>query len=152
MVAVELVLPARRDYLSVLRAALTAAIEAAGTELDRATLDDLRLAVTEACANAIDAHESPDDPVLVRADLGAHHAVISVQDSGGGFDPGAVAPIPPAAHPERLQHERGLGLSLIQHLADQVEFRASGEGTLVRMRFGPAPARPSGAAGTGERP
>ncbi len=142
MAVVELVVPARRDYLSVVRDTLTAAIEAAGTALERVTLDDLRLAVTEACANAIDAHDSPDEPVRVRVELGEHQAIVAVQDVGGGFDPASVPSVPPAAHPERLHHESGLGLSLIQHLADQVEFRSSGGGTLVRMRFGSPPRQP----------
>ena len=39
----------------------------------------------------------------------------------------------PVDTPERLHHERGLGVPLMRTLADEVEFRAEGGGTTVRL-------------------
>ncbi len=53
---------------------------------------------------------------------------VTVSDSGAGFD-AANEPHPPVEDPERLEFERGLGLPLIQYLADEVDYASSGEGT-----------------------
>jgi serine/threonine-protein kinase RsbW len=128
---VELCLPADVQYVGVARLVVTAAARLAGMDPER--VEDLRIAVSEATANAVFAHrrEGRDDPVTLR--FGAtedHQFAVTVVDSGPGFDP-----IAPAAVGRRdWQDESGLGVTLIRGLADDVRFERRA-GMVVSMRF-----------------
>jgi serine/threonine-protein kinase RsbW len=131
--AVELEIPARTDFLSVARLVVVAAasIDAAFGE---ERLDNLRLAVSEACANAMAAQ--PDDSTVaisIRCDFAANRLEVEVVDRGPGFDPDHVPQLPPVTDPRRLEHESGLGLTLIRALTDEAEIRSSPAGTAVRL-------------------
>lgn len=133
---IELDVPARPEFLSLVRSIVTLIAET-GSKLPDRRIEDLRLAVTEACANAIDAErrkpEVDRQPIIVRCDLEADYVVIEVHDEGGGFDPDALTPHPDVTKPARLQFERGLGIPLMRELTDQLEFRREGDGTTVRL-------------------
>jgi len=133
---IELVLPARPEFLAMVRAIVTLIAET-GSKLPGPRIDDLRLAVTEAFANAIDAERrKPDDQrhaVVVRCDLDPDLVTVEVHDEAGGFDPEALTPHPDVTKPARLQFERGLGIPLMRELTDELEFRAEGGGTTVRL-------------------
>ena len=74
-------------------------------------LDDLRLAVSEACTNAIEAQSRavaravPDAPITVRCWVEDGRAEVEIHDNGPGFDPGSLAPHPPVTDPARLDFE-----------------------------------------------
>lgn len=132
---VELDFPPRPEYLALVRSVITMVAQTAA-DLPNSRIDDLRLTVTEAVANAIDAERR-------RAD-GQHHIAVScwveddqmhieVHDQGGGFDPDELEPHPPVTHARRLDYERGLGIPLMRALADRVEFRAERGGTTVSL-------------------
>ncbi len=112
---IELDVPARPEFLSLVRSIVTLIAET-GSKLPDRRIEDLRLAVTEACANAIDAErrkpEGDREPVVVRCDLEADYVVVEVHDEGGGFDPDAITPHPDVTKPARLMFERGLGIPL----------------------------------------
>src|SRR5581483_1668787 len=109
-------------------------------------IDDLKLAVSEACTNAIEAHgaASLDDRIVVRCWEGDDRLEVSVEDRGEGFDPQALPEHPPVTDPDRLNFERGLGIPLIRSLVDSVRFETSDEGTLVWMTFYGGPASAEG--------
>lgn len=112
--------------------------------LPRGRLQDLRLAVTEACSNAVKAHrsEAAEDPVVVFCEIDEQQRfVVEVRDRGPGFDPAAVPEVPDAEDPSRLEHESGLGVCLIEELADEVHFEPLEDGMLVSMAFGCRPRR-----------
>ena len=133
---IELVIPARPEFLAMVRAIVTLIAET-GSKLPGPRIDDLRLAVTEAFANAIDAERrKPDDErhaVTVRCDLDPDLVSVEVHDEAGGFDPDALTPHPDVTKPARLQFERGLGIPLMRELTDELEFRPEGGGTTVRL-------------------
>ena len=133
---IELVLPARPEFLAMVRAIVTLIAET-GSKLPGPRIDDLRLAVTEAFANAIDAERrKPDDQrdaIVVRCDLDPDLVAVEVHDEAGGFDPDALTPHPDVTKPARLQFERGLGIPLMRELTDELEFRREGGGTTVRL-------------------
>lgn len=135
MAVVELAIPARSAYLSLVRLVVDAAVDSLATGIASARIDDLKLAVTEACANAIEAHQAAwaEGPVVVRCTLNDRAVTVEVSDRGGGFDPRALATLPPAGDPRRLRHESGLGVPLMRALADEVAFDASSNGTSVRL-------------------
>jgi two-component sensor histidine kinase len=67
---VSLVIPARTEYLILARLALAGI--ARGTPIDESTLADLKLAVTEACGNAV-RHAKPSEHGVVLVDLGSEN-------------------------------------------------------------------------------
>jgi serine/threonine-protein kinase RsbW len=132
--AVELEIPARPEYIALARLVVSAFAAGLGTLADE-RIDDLKVAVSEACTNAVEAHGAiaTDERVTVRCVALDDGLEVTIADRGGGFDPAGLASHPPATDPERLRFERGLGIPLIRSLADEVEFRSSSAGTLVRI-------------------
>jgi serine/threonine-protein kinase RsbW len=141
---IRLEIPPRLDYLAVVRLVVASAATL-DPPLPESRLDDLRLAVTEACSNAIKAHrpEAVDDPVIVTCLLDGDRFRVDIRDRGPGFDPDALAALPEASDPNRLHHESGLGIPLIRVLTDEVAFRPAGDGTIVSMTLKRPPAPPS---------
>ena len=131
---VRLEIPPRRDHLALVRLVVSGAAAIDRSVAER-RLEDLRLAVTEACANAVDATQKAgsDRPVVLVIELDDGLAVVTVTDHAGGFDPGEVEGLPAATDPERLTHERGLGLSLMRSLVDEVDFTRTDDGMAVRL-------------------
>ena len=131
---VVLEIPARPEYLVVARQVVAAAASVEPTFRDE-RIDDLRIAVSEATTNAIEAHTdaSSNDRVQIRCDLGDDRIEVEVLDQGGGFDPDHVGTAPDIDHPERLEWERGLGIPLMREFADETEIRPTRGGTAVRL-------------------
>ncbi len=131
---VELRVPARAEYLQLVRSVVGAAA-AAGSDLGTERVADLRLAVSEAATNAMESHGllELDDRVVVRCNLAAEWIEVEVSDSGPGFDPAEVPTLPDAGTPERLMHESGLGVSLMRQLADETIVESRDDGTAVRL-------------------
>lgn len=132
---VELAFPSRTDYLAVARLVVVAAasIEPA---LGEERLDNLRLAVSEACTNAIEAQQAAGashEEILVRCQIDDERVAVEVLDQGGGFDPNTVPELPEPDLPERLDYESGLGLTLIRLLTDESQIVSSSQGTLIRI-------------------
>jgi len=142
---VELELPARPEVVSVARL-IIGALVAADPLFDEERSADLRLAVSEACTNAIQAEMAgnrkeslgPDaEPIVMRCVLADGQIEVAITDHGGGFDPTVLEAHPDVTSPDRLNYEGGLGIPLIKMLADHLEFRPTGDGTTVVMRFEP---------------
>lgn len=138
---VELEIPAEPEFVGLVRL-FVSSLATTRRELADDRIDDLKLAVSEACTNAIDAHagSASYDRVVVRWGEGDDRLEVSVNDRGPGFDPSALPEHPPVTDPERLNFERGLGIPLIRSLVDEVDFKPSVEGTVVTlvMYCGPA--------------
>lgn len=131
---VELAIPASNDYLALARAVIVAAARTwPGLGEDR--LEDLRLAVSEACANAIEAHvlAGSEASVRIRCSLDQDRVEVEVVDQGQGFDLDGLAVLPSVTDPARLEHESGLGIPLIRSYSDHSEIRSSPAGTHVRL-------------------
>src|SRR5262249_7912597 len=101
----------------------------------QARLDDLKIAVTEACSNAIEAHETnwSEGPVVVRCTVGDDEVRVEVIDPGSGFDPDDVEARPAVTDPRPLRHETGLATALMRALADEVSFTPPPGGTRVSL-------------------
>jgi serine/threonine-protein kinase RsbW len=140
---IVLEIPPRLDYLAIVRLVVATAA-ALDPPLPDSRLDDLRLAVTEACSNAIKAHrpDAAGDPVVITCHLDEDRFQVEIHDRGPGFDPDALTALPEPSDPSRLQHESGLGIPLIKVLTDDVTFRPAADGTVVSMTLKRPPAPP----------
>jgi anti-sigma regulatory factor (Ser/Thr protein kinase) len=138
---IELEIPPRSDYLALVRQVVAAAVSIDPPFRDR-RMDDLQLAVTEACANAIEANTArgSTEPIVITCRSEPDRVEIEIVDRAGGFDPVDVGSLPSATDPARLEHERGLGIPLMRELTDDVSFESSADGTSVRLTI----VRPSG--------
>ncbi len=131
---VRLEIPPRRDHLALVRLVVSGTV-AIDRPLPERRVEDLRLAVTEACANAVDAGQrrGTQDPLVIDLELDDDEVAVTVIDRAGGFDLGGLDPLPAATDPQRLTHERGLGISLMRSLVDDVTFTRTDDGTAVRL-------------------
>jgi serine/threonine-protein kinase RsbW len=132
--SVELSVPSRSEYVAVVR--LVVASLAAGTRnLAADRIDDLKLAVSEACTNAIEANRRAGSgaPVVASCWEAPERLEVCIADSGPGFEPAALPAHPQVSDPERLNFERGLGIPLIRSLVDVLRFESTPQGTKVWM-------------------
>jgi serine/threonine-protein kinase RsbW len=120
---IRLTLPARPENVAVVRHVLGALAEA--LRLPDPVIDDMRLAVTEACTNVVrHAYEGEDGTIDVVVRPKGEELEVIVADAGRG-----IGPSPDTAGP-------GLGLPLIAALADHLEIeRRRGDGSRLIMRF-----------------
>lgn len=137
----ELHIPPRPEYVAIVRLVVSSLASDRRALADE-RVDDLKLAVSEACTNAIEAHAAigEADPISITVLEGEERMEVEIADHGPGFDPDALASHPPVTDPERLNFERGLGIPLIKTLVDAVEFVPTDDGTLVRMTLFGGPA------------
>ncbi len=127
---VELTFPAAARYLVLARLGVAGLGSVA--RLDQSTVADLKLAVTEACANAV-RHAYPNESpgaVRVRLTLEDGALLVEVIDEGGGFDIGAVRSWDPHS-----MRESGMGFEIMRSIVDDLEIEsAPASGTVVRLR------------------
>ena len=132
--SLELAVPARVEYIAVVRLVVASLANARRIMADD-RIDDLKLAVSEACTNAIEANAESGSsaPVVVSCWEAPERFEVCVADAGPGFDPDDLPQHPPVTDPDRLNFERGLGIPLIRSLVDDVRFESGPEGTSVWM-------------------
>ncbi len=131
---ITLRVPAKADYVAVVRVILAAAAAIDPDSRDD-RVDDLRVAVSEAVTNAVESHQlnGTDSHIEVRCVTEGNRVEVTVQDRGPGFDPDSVPVMPPPENPERLFWENGLGLPLMRRLVDRTDITSGDDGTLVRL-------------------
>jgi serine/threonine-protein kinase RsbW len=130
---VKLVLPGRAEYLQVARL-ITGGV-AARTALTVDDIEDLKVAVGEACTNVIDhAFDEYTDPskrrITLLMSVTRDEITVEVEDEGAGFDPAELE----RGRREDREGNRGLGFFLIKELTDSLRIEsAPGSGTRVIM-------------------
>jgi serine/threonine-protein kinase RsbW len=133
---VRLTFPAKPDYLLLARLALSGLTRA--VPVSEEALADLKLAVTEACGNAV-RHAYPEGvgDVSVSYVMTGDTLEMIVEDQGTGLDSADIAD-----EPVSVPLESGMGLSIIRTIVDQLDIDAGadGRGTVVRMSKRLAPA------------
>jgi serine/threonine-protein kinase RsbW len=92
-------------------------------------LDDICIAVGEACTNAVKHGHNPFNPVMrVRMEISSDALWVFVSDSGPGFDPASACP--PC---DGDLCECGRGIMCMRGLMDEVAFRSLRPGTRVEL-------------------
>ena len=126
MPSIEIAIPPRSVYVGVVR--LTVASLARNAGLDEDRVDDLRIAVTEACTSAVLAHEEAGTaaPVLVRWAEEGDRFVIDVE--------GPARPLETALEDSHGFSTRTvLSQALLESLVDETEISAIDSGTRSRL-------------------
>jgi serine/threonine-protein kinase RsbW len=126
---VRLTIPARPEYIALCRLALMgiSRVRTVSEEL----VEDLKLALTEACTNSVRhayAGHSNGGVVEIVYELHPDRLAIEVTDDGLGFDPHALPG-------DGDLSEGGLGISIIRAIADEVEIGPQPGGKGSRLRF-----------------
>jgi len=129
----EITIPCEPRFLSVVR--LTVAGAAARAGLGVQEVDDVKVAISEACTNVIEHAYPPESDacpsIHVRMTVKEGELRLEVEDEGVGFDPKRL---PKVQLEERVQEEGGLGIYLMRHLMNEVKLEsAPGSGTKITM-------------------
>jgi serine/threonine-protein kinase RsbW len=138
-------------------ARLVATTVARRSGVTEALLDEVRLAVGEACSHAVEVHQAycPEEPVRVElTGAGGRFEVVVTNTASGASEEAAAwlaAPLPAdgaltgaiaddvtadsdfGGLPPAMRHE--LGLAVISGLADDVQVARNGNGVSIRMSW-----------------
>lgn len=122
--AIRICLDARAECLLVLRQAIEGAARAHG--VDGRLLDDLKLAVTEAGSNVVKyAYPDSEGKLWVEFEADDDEIRIAVRDTGRWRE--SSGPVDP--------EQSGMGIPLIEAVADDTQIESDGAGTRVTMVF-----------------
>ncbi|MFF8275253.1 ATP-binding protein [Streptomyces lateritius] len=148
MATVELRFSAQPEHVRTARLVAAAVARRAG--VDEAVLDEVRLAVGEACSRAVGLHRSNGVLTPVRVVLTEEEKSFSIEVGdevpGAGVAAADAVGVPgardeaPAEEFDDADGEDEMGLAVIRGLVDDVEVRAGEEGGVIRMTWPTAPA------------
>ncbi|MEV6961392.1 ATP-binding protein [Streptomyces sp. NPDC051207] len=135
MATVELRFSALPEHVRTARLVAAAVARRAG--VDEAVLDEVRLAVGEACSRAVGLHQSggitaPVQVVLIEEEK---QFSIEVGDEAPHAVPGERAPGDAPGDADVETDEDEMGLAVISGLVDDVEVSAGAHGGLIRMTW-----------------
>jgi anti-sigma regulatory factor (Ser/Thr protein kinase) len=129
----ELEFPPKPEFVRMAR--LTVAALARMRDADDDLVEDIKLAVSEACTRAVSANaaDAPEEPVQVQATVRDHALHVEVLDRGPVPERSVSGP-PEELDTEDLPFESALAVPLIRGLVDEVGLAPrEGGGTRVRM-------------------
>jgi serine/threonine-protein kinase RsbW len=149
MATVEVTFTALPAHVRTARLVATAVARRSG--MAESLMDEVRLAVGEACSRAVETHaeQCPDEPVRVALSSHAGRFQIEVINAGGPAagagtaDGGATEPADGTVMPP------GFSLAVIAGLADDVEVTQTEAGTSVKMSWPLSGSLAAGSAAAG---
>ncbi len=131
---VTLTLPMVADMEIAASKTATAMAEFMGLSLDK--VDEVRMAVVEACINSFEHSEAADSRVYmtfaVTGGAKPEKLEITVRDHGRGFEPSSVVE-PKIEEKLKAERKRGWGLKIIRGLMDEVKIESDAKGTTIIM-------------------
>ncbi|MBP2707252.1 ATP-binding protein [Microbispora sp. RL4-1S] len=138
MATVELTFTALPAHVRTARLVATAIARRTGVAEE--LLDEVRLAVGEACSRAVEAHRlhCPAEPVRIDLRDDGGRFEVTVTDSAPSED---VKPDLTEPNGGAIPEMAGLGIAVIAGLADEVEVSPGPKGMRIRMSW---PASPNG--------
>ena len=125
--SIKFSVPEKPEYIRLLRLAISSAANTAGFDVE--TIEDIKVAVSEACTNVIQHGIKTKKNYEVECIIEENKMTIFVEDSGCGFD------LQKYEEPNLDSHkERGLGFYIIKALMDEVDVcERAGGGTSIKM-------------------
>ena len=118
-------------------ARLVATAVARRSGVPEALLDEVRLAVGEACSRAVEVHQEhcPAEPVRVALTGAGERFEVVVTNTAAGGDGMAWPPQPVPEEQDSVAAPAELGLAVIAGLADDVQVSRNGDGLSIRMSW-----------------
>lgn len=131
---IELKIPAKADYVGVVRLLVSGVANRMGFTYD--DIEDVKIAVAEACTNVVThAYLEDDGKIHVQCKVYNDQLGITIKDRGASFDieqiEKNVGPVD-TDHPVDSLKEGGLGIYLMKSLMDRVDIASHG-GVVVQM-------------------
>ncbi len=124
---ISIKLPSKAEYVSIAR--LTASVLANNIGFNFEEIEDIKVAVGEACNNAVLHGESHSDEIMINFGVFHDKFEVSVMDQGIGFDMNEY--IEPDLENPKVG---GLGIFIMKSLMDEVELDTHPqEGTCIKM-------------------
>ena len=132
MSPVEMSIPAGSAYVGIIRLAVASLARSAGFDEER--VDDIRIAVSEACTNAVLAHEeagSPD-PITFSWAESADRVVVRIEDRVGTSAGDGTSPQDSQGFSSRMV----MSVALLEEMADELAIEATPSGgTTAQLTF-----------------
>jgi serine/threonine-protein kinase RsbW len=125
---IKLTIPCKPEYVGTVRLTVSSVANRIGFDID--AIEDMKIAVSEACTNIIShSNLNPEDFYNVICTTSDDKIEITIEDEGSGFD------IIQYHEPDEDEmSESGLGLYIIRALMDEVNVESEvGNGTRYRM-------------------
>ncbi|MDR1816328.1 MAG: ATP-binding protein [Clostridiales Family XIII bacterium] len=126
----KMTVPGKAEYVRAVRMTASALASDAGFDIEE--IDDIKVAISEACTNIV-LHGAEDGSIHydVAFELDDEKLVICVEDQGPGYDlEEYVEPVP-----GQIEESGGLGIFIIRALMDEVDIRSEvGMGTFICMK------------------
>lgn len=123
--SLKMEVPANPEYVGIIRLTVSGIANKIGFNID--DIEDIKVAVSEACTNAI--KHSLDDKFNIEFTTLENGISINIQDKGKGYDTDAIGE-PDLQNPR----ESGLGLFIIKALMDELEINSEeNKGTNIKM-------------------
>ena len=122
---IKMEISANPEYVSIIRLTTSGIANKVGFCID--DIEDLKVAISEACTNAI--KHSLDERFIIIYSIIENGLTIEVIDNGKGYDRGSVS------EPDiNNLKEGGMGLFIIEALMDEVTVESQeGKGTSIKM-------------------
>ena len=122
---IKMEISANPEFVGIIRLTTSGLANKIGFSID--DIEDIKVAVSEACTNAI--KHSSDEKFYVTFELLENGLTIEIEDKGTGYDMDCIAE-PDLSNPK----ENGLGLFIIRTLMDEVSTTSkNNQGTIVKM-------------------
>ena len=100
--------------------------------LEENKVDEVKIAIVEACINAFEHSKSEERRIDVSFSIDDSALTININDGGSGFDMDEAMSKIAEKRSEGIG-DRGWGLTLIYELMDEVSIASTPKGTLVKM-------------------
>ncbi|MDD3839026.1 MAG: ATP-binding protein [Clostridia bacterium] len=126
---IQLILPNKPEYVSVARLTASAIANRVGFNIE--DIEDIKVAIAEACTNAIlHGCTECENSFVIDFKVEPGNIEITVKDKGKGMQVDKLKK-PDLSNPK----EGGLGVFIIKSLMDEVELKSNeGRGTVLTMR------------------
>lgn len=125
MTRVEIEIPSRSVYVGVVRLALASLGRSAG--LSEESVDDFKIAVGEACANAVIVNEetAPDVPVRIHWSQQGAQVVVEIEGAGPPLESAELA------EGDDQAARMGMSVALLESLVDSCEVTKGPDGAVT---------------------
>ncbi|MCK1795136.1 ATP-binding protein [Streptomyces sp. XM4193] len=138
MATVELRFSALPEHVRTARLVAAAVARRAG--VDEAVLDEVRLAVGEACSRAVGLHQSGGLSSPVRVALIEDDKKFAIEVGDDAAVAGGAGDTAVGGAADGAEDESDMGLAVISGLVDDVEVLSDDHGGLIRMTWPTTPA------------